>query len=291
MKITPEPLPAHVEDLSGRRFGRWIVLKYAGCRNRFIRPSPGRSLALGGVQKIRTWQCRCDCGVTRNVPHHNLTKGCSTQCADCGHEGRYGRHGGSRTPEYDAWRKMRKGGDYCDEWKDFPAFLAALGPKTKGQGLHRHDERKFHAPGNSYWWNGRTNTEEEKRETVRLDVELTLGMMMRADPGLDEDATRKLLLSVTKSRRGQLRNQAMGKLKRDERDHPKPVTGPLLEAINAAVGKSLLSIERETGVSMSAVQRFAAGDGIRSDSLDRLATHFGMILVKESETQTKGKSK
>ncbi len=48
-----------LKDLTGKRFGLWIVEKYAG--------------------KTR-WRCRCDCGKTKNVFGNNLRQGLSRSC-------------------------------------------------------------------------------------------------------------------------------------------------------------------------------------------------------------------
>ena len=63
-------------DLTGRRFGKWMVLKYAGEK---VRYSNGRGYLT------RLWLCRCDCGVKKQVPTSNLTKGLSTKCWRCAH--------------------------------------------------------------------------------------------------------------------------------------------------------------------------------------------------------------
>lgn len=50
-------------DLTGRRFGRWVVIHRDG-----------------RVKKATTWLCLCDCGTTRVVRGDNLRKGRSTSC-------------------------------------------------------------------------------------------------------------------------------------------------------------------------------------------------------------------
>lgn len=54
-------------DLTGKRFGRWTVL---------------RAGALRGSATDRTlmWLCRCDCGIEREVNGNNLRRGASTSC-------------------------------------------------------------------------------------------------------------------------------------------------------------------------------------------------------------------
>ena len=53
-------------DLTGKRFGQWIVLE---------RHEPRDSQ--------RMWLCRCDCGTEKEVAQRHLTKGKSTCCKEC----------------------------------------------------------------------------------------------------------------------------------------------------------------------------------------------------------------
>jgi hypothetical protein len=57
-----------VKDLTGRRFGRYMVLSFAGLRSQ----SNGKALAY--------WQCRCDCGAEREVKGSSLTSGDTSSC-------------------------------------------------------------------------------------------------------------------------------------------------------------------------------------------------------------------
>ena len=50
-------------DLTGQRFGRWEVIKFAGNKN-------GQSF----------WECKCDCGTYRNVNSGRLKNGSSKSC-------------------------------------------------------------------------------------------------------------------------------------------------------------------------------------------------------------------
>lgn len=51
-------------DLTGQRFSRWIVLKYAG----------------GNERGASRWKCRCDCGTAKIVSGRHLRNGCSKSC-------------------------------------------------------------------------------------------------------------------------------------------------------------------------------------------------------------------
>ena len=126
-------------DLTGMRFGKWTVLKYAGeivyyyDGQRFLR---------------RMWLCRCDCGVQKEVPHHNLTTGHSKKCQQCCRT----KHSMSSTKIYRAWRNLKQGGQLPKEWQDFDDFRKAVGdPPDKKACLERYDRTKPHSSRNTFW--------------------------------------------------------------------------------------------------------------------------------------------
>jgi hypothetical protein len=126
-------------DLTGMRFGKWTVLKYAGQR---IRCHGGQRFST------RMWLCRCDCGVQKEVPHYNLTGGLSKKCQQCCRT----RHGMSSTKIYERWRRLRESGQLPKEWQDFDAFRKAIGdPPDKKAYLTRFDRTKPHSPRNTFW--------------------------------------------------------------------------------------------------------------------------------------------
>jgi hypothetical protein len=118
-------------DLTGMRFGKWTVLKYAGRK-----------------ASKRMWFCRCDCGVQKQVPHHNLTRGHSKQCRRCCHTG----HGMSSTKIYGVWVNLKRGGRLPKEWQDFDVFRKSVGdpPDTEAH-LARYDRSKPHSSRNTFW--------------------------------------------------------------------------------------------------------------------------------------------
>ena len=102
-------------DLTGLRFGRWVVLKYLGSE---------------------TWLCKCDCGTVKKVKGRNLREGESLSCG-CLHKEIVGKnsttHGKSKTRLYKIWCNMKcrcytpsstkyemyggRGISVCNEWK------------------------------------------------------------------------------------------------------------------------------------------------------------------------------
>lgn len=147
-----------LQDLTGRRFGRWVVLQRS---------------AQGA--RVR-WDCRCDCGVERSVDAASLRRGASTSCECRKREvaGRYPvrkvTHGLTSAPEYQVWAaakarcsnpKSPSFSDYggrgirmCEEWRaSFEAFFAHVGPRPTPQ----HTLDRFpnndgnYEPGNVRW--------------------------------------------------------------------------------------------------------------------------------------------
>lgn len=110
------------KNLSGMRFGRWLVIDIAANRGRDT-----------------FWHCKCDCGVLRAVDSHNLIGGASQSCG-CLAKERNGRrtHGMSQSPLHRVWIQMRarcnnvrnknyqaygaRGIYVCADWDDFERF-------------------------------------------------------------------------------------------------------------------------------------------------------------------------
>lgn len=67
--MSPKPLRScYLEDLTGKKFGRWTVLYRA---ESYVEPS-GR--------KVTMWHCRCDCGAERDIRAGTLKSGSSQSC-------------------------------------------------------------------------------------------------------------------------------------------------------------------------------------------------------------------
>jgi hypothetical protein len=141
------------EDLSGRVFGRWTVLRR------------GPPDARNQIQYV----ARCECGNVRTVSAGHLRHGKSTACQECrikhGHSVR-----GKLTSEYRIWCGMiqrctnpnvkafgRYGGRgirVCDEWRNsFETFLAHVGPRpSTDYSIDRYPNKDGnYEPGNVRW--------------------------------------------------------------------------------------------------------------------------------------------
>ena len=126
-------------DLTGMRFGKWVVLKDAG-----------KKVHLSGGRKSsrHMWLCRCDCGVQKQVYRSNLTEGRSTQCRRC----RSPRNRLYHRKLYVAWKNLKGEGQFPEEWRDFDIFRAAVGdPPNEKARLTRYDPTKPHSPENTLW--------------------------------------------------------------------------------------------------------------------------------------------
>ncbi len=153
-------------ELSGKRFGAWTVVSYAGV-NKHNQPS---------------WNCVCDCGTQRIVVGQTLrvgiTKscGCAKQRAISEKNTKHGHSSpGGESRTYRAWLSMRRrcsdkaGKDWkdygahgitvCERWTDFSAFLADMGICPDGLSLDRINTYGNYEPKNCRWADARTQSD------------------------------------------------------------------------------------------------------------------------------------
>ena len=172
---------AKARDLTGRRFGGWVVLHRAGVN------SAGSA----------TWMCLCDCGSRRVVRGARLTNGSSLSCGclksqlnkeKSAHGGQATDGRGRVTPEYNSWQKMiqrcanpedpsypnygGRGIRVCDRWQSsFVAFLSDMGRRPSARmTLERKDTNGNYEPDNCCW-----ATRREQNINQRRSIYLTLG--------------------------------------------------------------------------------------------------------------------
>jgi hypothetical protein len=177
-ELEPVAMNPRIVDLTGRRFGRWIVLGLTG----------GNTTLVNG-HYVAIWSVRCDCGALGSVQRTSLMRGRSRSCGCLRLEMSSARkltHGHTaghvRTTEYVIWSGIHqrcgdprsaayesyggRGITVCARWHDFASFLADVGPRPPGLSLDRFPNKDGnYEPGNVRW-----ATPREQMNNTRSNV-------------------------------------------------------------------------------------------------------------------------
>lgn len=165
-------------DLTGRRFGRLIVL--------------GRASNRSGH---RQWDCRCDCGRLKQIRGMHLLNSRSQSCGCYSaelakvRETTHGEARGTRSREYRAWRAAKarcfntkhrrykdwggRGVTMCERWRDsFQAFLEDMGRCPPGMVLDRQENDDDYKPGNCRWTTPIVSNQNRRRPQWSKEMRL-----------------------------------------------------------------------------------------------------------------------
>lgn len=159
----------HKIDISGNRYGRWVVIDRV---------------------KGSTWLCRCDCGTVKRVQGSSLKLGKTVSCG-CYSIERTKTHGKEGTPTYNTWAHMLtrcrnqrhkqyaeyggRGISVCEAWHSFENFYNDMGEKPKGMSLDRIDNDGNYEPLNCRW-----ATVKQQIRNRRISPKYEIDGMMRS---------------------------------------------------------------------------------------------------------------
>lgn len=159
---------AKIVDMTGKRFGRLLVLERDGSTN------------FGAAK----WSCACDCGTISTHVGQTLRAGEATSCGCAAREllmRKNTRHGKRGTKEYRVWNNMLqrttnkkhnrfpdyggRGITVCAEWMDFQNFFADMGLCPDGCTLDRINNELGYGKSNCRWASKSIQSRNTRRST------------------------------------------------------------------------------------------------------------------------------
>jgi hypothetical protein len=168
-------------DLIGKRFGRLLVIAYAGAGK-------------------WAWSCVCDCSTCR-VVRGDLLRGGITRSCGCLRKDRLTTHGMSGSREYRSWKSMKArclnpnepgfkyyGGRtvpitiYPDWIPSFTAWFADAGLRPLGCSLDRIDVNGNYEPGNIRWSDAKQQSQNRRPPRKRVGMKEQAEQSRLCDP-------------------------------------------------------------------------------------------------------------
>jgi len=172
------------ENIIGKKFGNWTVLKDSGARvtGRYFDKNCNRI----HPHYDHYYFVRCKCGTEKEIRAGDLKSGKSTQCQNCKCKQISRKHGMSSTPEYKTWAGMiarctnpketgyknygGRGIKVCKRWRNsFENFFADMGKrpvaiknKRAAYSIDRINNDGNYEPGNCRW-----ATDKQQRDNRR----------------------------------------------------------------------------------------------------------------------------
>lgn len=177
-----------IQDLTGKQFGRWKVLKFSHKNSK----------------RMSYWQCKCKCGTIKNVLGTNLTSGKTLSCGCYAREQNSKNHqlmkNHNRQILYSKWQNMirrcydtnnqmyqrygARGIRVCDEWLTSFEKYFEWANKTgfkKGLSIDRIDVNGNYEPLNCRWATNfeQANNKENTKKIFYMGKEKTMAEWSR----------------------------------------------------------------------------------------------------------------
>jgi hypothetical protein len=177
------PAPTGGQDLTGKTFGRWFIVRYDHSKRYGAKIAP-------------YWLCRCVCGKQKIVEGNSIVFGKSTSCG-CRQKEIVTTHGMSRGPSthflYSTWKSMlnrcrtkthhkfqhygARGITVDSRWDSFEAFLEDMLPTWKpNTTLDRENNDGNYCKSNCRWATKETQANNTRRNRFLTKGRITLTM-------------------------------------------------------------------------------------------------------------------